>query len=126
MSKLKIPMPPGFVVAANASKSFTIDRYSLSDDLKMEIRTQIRGIEKEMGRCFNSMHTLHRDSACKTTFPLLLSIRQSPVVPQPCISTSLNIGLNQSVVDTMIRMTNRPLFVMDTWRKSCYCCIHLC
>jgi pyruvate, orthophosphate dikinase len=50
-------------------------------------------------------------------FPLLLSIRQSPVQGSPGMATVLNLGINSNVMEQMRQVTGRNLFVLDTYRR---------
>ena len=65
-------------------------------------------VEKEMGRRF----------ADENEMPLLLSVRSGAVASMPgMMDTILNLGLNDKIVDNLIKITNNPRWVYDTYRR---------
>lgn len=124
--RLKLPVPDAFVVVSEAREVNT-DRLSLSDSLKKQIKTHIEYLEESTGRHFFSEEesqsgasaaTASSDDVEDAKFPLLLSVRQSPKHNStPLFPTSLNLGFNEKVATRALKLSNRPLFVYDCWRR---------
>ena len=108
-----LPVSPGFIISAEVSKSFSMDRTTLRQSLKDDINSHVSILEKETGRdffCSEEYQDKHR-------FPLLISIRESPVIGSPGTSTVLNVGMNPTKISRMREVTGRNLFVLDTYRR---------
>ena len=59
-----------------------------------------------------------RQFADETKMPLLLSVRSGAVASMPgMMDTVLNLGLNDEVVENLVKLTNNPRWVYDTYRR---------
>lgn len=122
--KLKLPVPEGFVVVSEG-RDINVDRLSLSDNLKKQIKQQIFALEKATGRHFFTGEESEPGGALggeggveAAKFPLLLSCRQSPKGDNtPLLPTTLNLGFNDEVANRALKLSNRPIFVMDCYRR---------
>ncbi len=120
LASLGCPVPDGFVITS-PPRTIAHDRLGLSDSLKKEIDEHLRGLENKTGRRFFAADAdgvvggkVAGEAGC---FPLLLSVRQSTIKSTPVFKTSLNIGFNKAAIDEAIRLTRRPLFVLDSVRR---------
>jgi hypothetical protein len=118
--RLKLAVPAAFVICSSNS-DISRDRVTLSDSLKKQIKTALHGLEDATGRRLACSDSDGSGSGSGSEyFPLLLSIRQSPIsaASSPELPSSLNIGMNDAAVKTALAMTNRPQFVLDCYRRS--------
>lgn len=107
MSRLGIPVPPGFIIPTEAWRTYTTDAGSLPDNLWREVREALRDLEAKSGRVFGSR-----------TKPLIVSVRSSPVISMPGqLETILNVGLTTEIVTSLAKLSQQPRFVYDTYRR---------
>lgn len=86
-----VPIPPGFIVSTEAGKVYhTSDRH-FPQGLDEQIATGIMRLQEVSGKTFGGVNN-----------PLLVSVRSGAPVSMPgLMSTILNVGLNQEIVDAM-------------------------
>ena len=75
MSRLGLPVPPGFIITTETCLEFFHDNKCLPDGLADQYIKAIEEMEKTTGRHFGCSDYSH--------FPLLLSIRSGAVVSMP-------------------------------------------
>jgi len=107
MCNIGIPVPPGFTISTEACK-FTIDNgLKWPEGLESEIKAGISHIENEMGAKLGDPEN-----------PLLVSVRSGAAVSMPgMMDTILNLGINDHVVDALIKKTKNERFVYDSYRR---------
>jgi len=107
MTNLGLPVPPGFTISAEMCGLYYNNNQKLPRGLEKEINTYVTKIEKEMNaRLGDAEH------------PLLLSVRSGAAVSMPgMMDTVLNLGLNEKVVEGLVRKTNNPRFALDAYRR---------
>lgn len=106
MSRLGIPVPPGFIITTDAWKEY-LNIKDLSGLLKDEISENIRILEADTGRTFGSSHK-----------PLLVSVRSGAPVSMPgMLDTVLNLGLNDLTVKGLAQETRDEKFSYDCYRR---------
>tara|TARA_R110000868_G_scaffold304437_17_gene565277 strand:+ start:5222 stop:7885 length:2664 start_codon:yes stop_codon:yes gene_type:complete len=107
MCNIGIPVPPGFTISTEACK-FTIDNgLKWPNGLEDQIRTGIAHIESEMEAKFGDAEN-----------PLLVSVRSGAAVSMPgMMDTILNLGINDKVVEALIKKTGNERFVYDSYRR---------
>ena len=106
MTRLGIPVPPGFTVTTEACNA-----YLAAEDLPEEIWAQelvaVAELEKATGKRFG-----HPDD------PLLLSCRSGARFSMPgMMDTILNLGLNEGVVAALVNRSGDPRFAYDLYRR---------
>lgn len=119
MVKLKLSIPPGFIITTEACEFFREDNKDRNYDKDIvpkylfdEYTKAIHNIEKLTGRHFGA------DEAHGKNLPLLLSVRSSTAISMPGVmETILNIGINDLIANLMIKVTNNRRFVFDTYRR---------
>ena len=107
MTRAGMPVPPGFTITTQAC----LDYYKLGrrfpDGLDDEIKSAMRELEKRTGKGFGSSDN-----------PLLVSVRSGARVSMPgMMDTILNLGLNDTTVVGLARLTENPRFAWDAYRR---------
>lgn len=107
MSKMKIPVPPGFTISSEICKEFTENSNQLPEFLKSLILDAINQLENTMGLKFGDEHN-----------PLLISVRSGAQISMPgMMETILNLGLNDTTVKGLAKLTKNPRFAYDSYRR---------
>ena len=107
MSRLGLPVPPGFTITTEVCIHFTQQGGVYPDGLEAELDAGLRHLETEMGLRFGD-----------TEKPLLLSVRSGAAVSMPgMMDTVLNLGLNDATVAGLARATNSERFAWDSYRR---------
>jgi pyruvate, orthophosphate dikinase len=107
MTKIGLPVPPGFTVSADACRIFYQKGKILWDDLVVEIHEQLCLLEKQTGKKFGDGEQ-----------PLLVSVRSGAVVSMPgMMDTILNLGLNDITVEALSNSTGNHRFAYDSYRR---------
>jgi pyruvate,orthophosphate dikinase len=107
MSALGLPVPPGFTVSTDACLNFYETNKEISPKIKEQVLTAIKEVEKSTGKKFGD----EKD-------PLLFSVRSGARVSMPgMMDTVLNLGLNNSSVEGMAKLTGNERFAWDSYRR---------
>ncbi len=106
MARLKLPVPPGFVVTTDACRAF-MSRGALWPELWAEIEDAVEALEERTGKRFADVDN-----------PLLVACRSGARISMPgMMDTVLNIGLNDAVAEAMVEKTGDARFVFDAYRR---------
>lgn len=106
MTRAGVPVPPGFTVTTEACNEFR-KTGQFPEGLWEQILEALKVVEKQAGKKFGDPSN-----------PLLVSCRSGAKFSMPgMMNTILNIGLNDKVVDGMIKLTKNPRFVYDSYRR---------
>ncbi len=106
MTRAGVPVPPGFTVTTEACNAFRKTGKFPAGMWKQALDA-LKIVEKKTGKKFGSAET-----------PLLVSCRSGAKFSMPgMMNTILNIGMNDEVVDGMIKLTGNPRFVWDSYRR---------
>ena len=107
MSKIGIPVPPGFTISTEVCKYFYDNNKKYPETLNKEVSTNLKKLENSTGKKFGD-----------TKNPLLVSVRSGAASSMPgMMDTILNLGLNEKVVDSIAKSTNNPRFAWDSYRR---------
>ena len=107
MTKLGLPVPPGFVVTTEACKAFLTSGEKFPKGMWEQVQRAVAALEKSTGKKFG-------DSAN----PLLVSCRSGAKFSMPgMMDTVLNIGLNDDVAAGLAKLTGDERFVYDAYRR---------
>ena len=107
MSKMKIPVPPGFTISSEISNKFSENSNQLPDFLKDQVLEAIKKLEVTTGLKFGSKKN-----------PLLVSVRSGAQISMPgMMETILNLGLNDTTVEGLAKATNNHRFAYDSYRR---------
>ncbi|MFZ8937621.1 MAG: pyruvate, phosphate dikinase [Nitrosopumilaceae archaeon] len=107
MTRLKLPVPPGFVITTEVCKKYYENNKKLPNSLISELRKNIAKIEKKTGKKWNSKNN-----------PLLVSVRSGAAISMPgMMDTILNLGLNDTTVEGLAEKSKNPRFAWDSYRR---------
>ena len=107
MTKIGLPVPPGFTVTTEACNQYYKHNGQLWTELKEEILKELRALEVTTNKEFGNK-----------TDPLLVSVRSGAVVSMPgMMDTILNLGLNDESVRGVAKATNNERFAYDSYRR---------
>ena len=107
MTGLGMPVPQGFTITTEACTRYYADGEKIGDDIRAQIVEYIGKLEELTGKKFGDPEN-----------PLLVSVRSGSRASMPgMMDTILNLGLNETVVETMSRKTGNPRFVYDSYRR---------
>ena len=106
MTRLKLPVPPGFTITTEVCASATDNNKKLPKDVMPAVMKNIAKMEKKTGKKWNLKN------------PLLLSVRSGARVSMPgMMDTILNLGLNEKTVEGFAEQTKNPRFSWDSYRR---------
>ena len=107
MTNLKIPVPAGFTITTETCARYYDDGKKFPKGLKEQVDANIARLESAMGAKFND-----------SVNPLLVSVRSGAASSMPgMMDTILNLGINDNVVQALIKKTNNERFAWDTYRR---------
>jgi len=107
MTKLKLPVPPGFIVTTEACRAFLAAGDRFPHGIWEQMRTAVQALERAAGKKLGD-----------PAGPLLVSCRSGAKFSMPgMMDTVLNIGLNDEVAEGLARLTGDERFVFDAYRR---------
>ena len=106
MTRLGIPVPPGFIITTDACKKY-LSEGKAPLELEVQVTRSLRRLEDESQRRFGDGEN-----------PLLISVRSGAKNSMPgMMETILNVGLNDKSVVGLSEQTNNPRFAWDAYRR---------
>ena len=106
MTKIDLPIPKGIIISTTACNDYFKNDKKLSFVLEEEILRNIRVLEYETGKKFQSAK------------PLLVSVRSGAPVSMPgMMDTILNLGFNDYVAEKMLEITKDEKFVYTSYLR---------
>ena len=110
MTNIGLPVPQGFTITTEACTQYYDDGRVINDEIMAEIMEYVEKMEKINGKKFGDLNN-----------PLLVSVRSGARASMPgMMDTILNLGLNDEVVESMIKGNPDPKFerfVYDSYRR---------
>lgn len=107
MSRLGLPVPPGFILSTEVCTCFYQNGSSYPADLEAQVDAALARLESEIGGKFGAGER-----------PLLLAVRSGARVSMPgMMDTILNLGLNDQTVAALAKASNNPRFAWDCYRR---------
>ncbi len=107
MTKIGMPVPQGFTITTEACTKYYEDGRKINDDILSQIYDKLARLEKMTGKTFGDPEN-----------PLLVSVRSGARVSMPgMMDTILNLGLNDTSVEGLAKLTNNPRFAYDSYRR---------
>ena len=107
MTRIGLPVPEGFTISTRACSDYYDNDRSVSPQLKEEVMTALKNLEKETGKTLGG-----------TDQPLLVSVRSGSVFSMPgMMDTVLNLGMNDDTVEVIAKLTDNPRFAYDSYRR---------
>ena len=107
MTRLGVPVPPGFTVTTQACNAYLQAGESFPEGMWEQEMEALRQVEKDTGKSFGDPAN-----------PLLVSCRSGAKFSMPgMMDTILNLGLNDEVAEGLIGLTTDARFVYDSYRR---------
>ncbi|MGM9803388.1 MAG: pyruvate, phosphate dikinase [Muribaculaceae bacterium] len=108
MNLIGVPVPPGFTITTEVCNDYyRVGQDEIVKRLEGEVEQSVKHIEDLMNCKFGSVEN-----------PLLVSVRSGARASMPgMMDTILNLGLNDEVAEGMVKKTNNPHFVYDSYRR---------
>ena len=106
MTESKVPVPAGFTITTEVCDYYSKNK-SYPNGLEKLVDENIKKLERAMNMEFGNEQK-----------PLLVSVRSGAAISMPgMMDTILNLGINEKVVNGMIKKTNNPRFAWDAYRR---------
>ncbi len=108
MNLIGVPVPPGFTITTDTcNEYYEVGQDKIVELLQDEVNAAVKHVEGLMNCKFGDVEN-----------PLLVSVRSGARASMPgMMDTILNLGLNDEVAEGMVRKTNNPHFVYDSYRR---------
>ncbi|NLF18025.1 MAG: pyruvate, phosphate dikinase [Lentisphaerae bacterium] len=107
MCLLGVPVPAGFTISTECCTAYYEGGCRLPASLTTEVTAALRRVEQAMGMRYGDAQD-----------PLLVSCRSGARRSMPgMMDTVLNVGLSPATIPGMIKKTNNPRFVWDSYRR---------
>ncbi|MBQ9270179.1 MAG: pyruvate, phosphate dikinase [Oscillospiraceae bacterium] len=107
MTNIGLPVPQGFTITTEACTQYYEDGRQINDDIMAEIMTYVAKMEEITGKKFGDAEN-----------PLLVSVRSGARASMPgMMDTILNLGLNETVVNTLAEKSGNPRWAWDCYRR---------
>ena len=108
MNLIGVPVPPGFTITTDVcNEYYEVGKDKVVELLKDDVMKAVANIETLMNSKFGDVEN-----------PLLVSVRSGARASMPgMMDTILNLGLNDEVVEGMIRKTGNARFAWDSYRR---------
>jgi len=109
MKSYGLPVPPGFIITTEVFRHRdVIDHYTPArKNFEGLVAHEVADLEKLTGTSFGNPAN-----------PLLLSVRSGSSISQPgMMTTFLDVGINEDIVQGMIELTGNEWFGWDTYRR---------
>jgi pyruvate, orthophosphate dikinase len=109
LNQYGFPVPPGFIVTTEVFRyREVIDNYSPAfKNLRDQLNREISIVESLTGKSFGNPEN-----------PLLFSVRSGSPISQPgMMTTFLNVGINEDIVNGMAAITGNEWFSWDCYRR---------
>ena len=108
MNLIGVPVPPGFTITTDCcNEYYQVGQEKIMELLNDDVMAAVKHIEVLMNSKFGDKEN-----------PLLVSVRSGARASMPgMMDTILNLGLNDEVAEGMVKKTNNPHFVYDSYRR---------
>ena len=107
MSRLGLPVPPGFTISAEVCSVYYELGRKLPEELKPMVSAALGDVGRIVGAGFGDVEN-----------PLLVSVRSGSRASMPgMMDTVLNLGLNDQTVEGLVRRSQDRRFAYDTYRR---------
>ena len=108
MNLIGVPVPPGFTITTEVCTEY----YEKGKDQVVSL------IKDDVEKAVNHIEALTKTKFGDASNPCLVSVRSGARASMPgMMDTILNLGLNDTVAEGMVKKTNNPHFVYDSYRR---------
>jgi len=107
MSKLGLPVPPGFTITTEVCTVFYKNKRQYPADLEAQVNDALRALEGRTDKKFGDVRN-----------PLLVSVRSGSRASMPgMMDTVLNLGLNDQTAEGLAKLSGDRRFAYDSYRR---------
>ena len=107
MTLIGLPVPPGFTITTEVCTYFYEHKRAYPAELKGQVAAALEKVEKSVGKKLGDKER-----------PLLVSVRSGARDSMPgMMDTILNLGMNDEVVEIVVKKSNNPRFAWDSYRR---------
>lgn len=107
MTNIGLPVPAGLTISTEVCTYYYANKRTYPKTLAAEVSSALKKIERSMGATLGDVKN-----------PLLVSVRSGARSSMPgMMDTILNLGLNDKVAEGLVKKTNNPRFVYDSYRR---------
>ena len=107
MTRAGLPVPPGLTISTDACNLYYELGQKLTPAIENEIAENVKKLEKAAGATLGSASN-----------PLLVSVRSGAKFSMPgMMDTILNLGLNDTTVESLKQRTSNGRFAFDSYRR---------
>ncbi len=107
MSRIGLPVPPGFTITTEACNAFLESENNFPNDMLEQVFAALTILEGKTDKVFGDKNN-----------PLLVSVRSGAAVSMPgMMDTILNLGLNDESVKGLADLTGDTRFAYDCYRR---------
>ncbi len=107
MTNIGLPVPQGFTITTEACTQYYEDGREINDEIQGQINEYIVKMEEITGKKFGDKEN-----------PLLVSVRSGARASMPgMMDTILNLGLNETVVNTIAAKSGNARWAWDCYRR---------
>jgi pyruvate, orthophosphate dikinase len=107
MAQHALPVPPGFVLATELCRAYLVEGRKALATLESVLSAELARLAEMTGRRFGDAKR-----------PLLVSVRSGAAVSMPgMMETVLNVGLTDTAMRGLIRLTGNPRLAFDCRRR---------
>lgn len=107
MVNIGLPVPAGFTITTEVCTYYYKNKQKYPKELQQQVLDALKKVEREMGAKFGDAQN-----------PLLVSVRSGARASMPgMMETVLNVGLNNTTREGLIKKTGNERFVYDSQRR---------
>ena len=107
MTRAGLPVPPGFTITTQACNAFYEDGKRFPEGMWEQVLAALSTLERKAGKGFGDARN-----------PLLVSVRSGAKFSMPgMMDTVLNLGLNDTTLQGLARLTGDERFALDSYRR---------
>ena len=107
MSRAGVPVPPGFTISTEVCNIYFQNGNKVPSEINDQVVAALGKLEKQIGKKLGDPSN-----------PLLVSVRSGAKFSMPgMMNTILNLGLNDSTVEGLVKLSNNPRFAYDSYRR---------
>jgi len=107
MSRIGLPVPAGFTITTDVCVEYVANNHTYPDGVDTQVAEAVKLVEESTGSLFGDVDN-----------PLLLSVRSGARESMPgMMDTILNLGLNDTTVEGLAKLTSNDRFAWDSYRR---------
>ncbi len=107
MTRAGVPVPPGLTCTTEACNAYLAEGGKFPEGMWEQVLAALKVVEERAGKGFGNPED-----------PLLVSVRSGAKFSMPgMMDTVLNLGMNDAIAESMVKLTGDARFVYDAYRR---------